>query len=77
MEFKLQDRLQEDIEDEINIVIYTLKNLQRGRPSALKEFIDSFSPWKRNDIKKCSKNRKSTPSRLRAFWAELCFEPYF
>lgn len=74
---KSQDRVQEDIEAGIQIVVHALRNLQRERPYELMEFMGYFSSWKRNDIKKCGKNRQSTLSWLRAFWAKSSFESYF
>lgn len=72
-----RDRTQEDIEAGVQIVVRTLKNLQRECPYALMEFMGYFSSWKRNDIKKCSKNRESPPSWFRAFWTKPTFESYF
>ena len=74
---KSHDRTQEDIEAGVQIVVRTLKDLQCECPYALMEFMGYFSSWKRNDIKKCSKNRKSTPSWLGTFWAKSAFESYF
>lgn len=74
---KSQDEIQEDIDDEIKIVVQTLKTLQHEYPLALMEFMGYFSSWKSSDLKKCSKNRKGTPSRLRTSWEKSTFGLYF